>query len=192
MISQVKSKFCMWCGDALSFMTLDNRTVPACSSHPKCEFVDWNNPNPYANVLLSLDGRVLLVKRAQMPMKGHWCLPGGYLDSFESPEAAAARELFEETGLESVIDKKNILAVTTEGNNDIQVFYWAKKITGGSLTLNHESLDLRFFEEHELPEDIAFPTHEQVIRDWFSKNRRKSSNIVRLADQALIPNQAHM
>lgn len=188
MISEIKSKFCMWCGNALSYIEIGNRTVPACSSHPKCAFVDWNNPSPFANVLLSLDGRVLLVKRAQMPMKGHWCLPGGFLDSFESPEETAARELFEETGLESIIDKKNILTVTTEGFNDIQIFYWTKKITGGSLALSDESLDLRFFEEHELPENIAFPSHAQVIKRWFAKNRRKS-NVVRLVDQTLAPNE---
>lgn len=188
-MSQTKSKFCLWCGNALVFTTLENRTVPACSDHPKCGFVDWNNPSPFANVLLSLDGRVLLVKRAQWPMKGDWCLPGGFLDSFECPSEAAARELFEETGLQSVIDKKNILKVTTEGHNDIQVFYWTKKITGGSLTLSHESLDLRFFEEHELPANIAFPSHAKVIQEWFAKNRRKPSNIVSFAEQAFVPSQ---
>ncbi|MBX9770685.1 MAG: NUDIX domain-containing protein [Candidatus Obscuribacterales bacterium] len=189
MMSQTKSKFCLWCGNALTFTAIDNKTVPACSDHPKCGFVDWNNPSTCANVLLSLDGRVLLVKRAQIPKKGDWCLPGGFLDSFESPAEAATRELFEETGLESAIDKKNILSVMTEGQNDVQVFYWTRKITGGSLTLSHESLDLRFFEEHELPANIAFASHEKVIREWFAKNRRKPSNIVSLANQALVTSQ---
>ncbi len=188
MMSQTKSKFCLWCGDALSFLEVGNRTVPACSSQPKCNFVDWNNPAPGAHVLLSLDGRVLLMKRAQLPKKGDWCLPGGYMDSCENPEDTAARELFEETGLESVINKKNILCVMSEGHNDVQIFYWSKKITGGTLTLSNESSDLRFFDESDLPTNIAHASHELVIREWFAKNRRKPSNIVRLADQALVHN----
>lgn len=192
MISEVKSKFCMWCGNALSFTYIDHRTVPACSSHPKCGFVDWNNPVPQTNILVSLDDRVLLIKRGQLPRKGDWCLPGGFMDTNESPEEGAARELLEETGLESVINKKNVLTVMSQGNNDLQVFYWTKKITGGALTLTPEALDLRFFEEHELPENIAFESHAQVIRDWFARGRRKASNIVRLADQTLVPSQALM
>lgn len=41
---------------------------------------------------------VLVVQRGHEPYAGCWALPGGYLDAGERPEAAAARELAEETG----------------------------------------------------------------------------------------------
>jgi mutator protein MutT len=47
-----------------------------------------------------VDGdRVVLVKRAHEPLKGHWSLPGGSVEVGETLEQAVVREVREETGL---------------------------------------------------------------------------------------------
>ena len=55
-------------------------------------------PRRRATLILRRDGRVLLLRDIERPF---YALPGGGIDRDELPIAAAARELYEETGLEA-------------------------------------------------------------------------------------------
>jgi len=56
-------------------------------------------------VLFTIQGgtlKVLLVKRRQAPFRGAWALPGGLVEREESVDAAALRELQEETNIGNI------------------------------------------------------------------------------------------
>lgn len=50
-------------------------------------------------VIVNADGRLLLIRRRVAERDLAWALPGGKIESGESPGEAAAREALEETGL---------------------------------------------------------------------------------------------
>ncbi len=59
---------------------------------------EWKQPKITVDVLVEDEtGRVLLIRRRNPP-EG-WAIPGGFVDVGETLEAAAVREILEETGL---------------------------------------------------------------------------------------------
>ena len=58
-----------------------------------------SRPQLAVSAVIFRDGKVLLVRRARLPGKGFYSLPGGRVEFGESLHAALAREVDEETGL---------------------------------------------------------------------------------------------
>ena len=85
------------CATPLEVKEVMGELRPTC---PNCGFVQYDDPKVAAGVLLSSERCVLLVRRVMDPYAGKWSIPAGFVNAFEDPMLAAARECREETGLE--------------------------------------------------------------------------------------------
>jgi len=110
--------------------------------------------------------RVLLVKRKAPPFEGQWALPGGFVEIDEPLDACAARELREETGVETV----TLTQFHTFGTPDrdprervISVAYLGLLPSDSPPpTAGSDAVDAQWHSVTELP-DLAFD-HAEIIR----------------------------
>lgn len=110
--------------------------------------------------ILDGNGRLLLQLRSDVPV---WVLPGGGVESGETPLQAVAREVFEETGL-SVRPVRYVGRYTAEYMvyRDI-THVFACRIIGGKLRRNAESLKLGFFSPGKLPRPMLSIHRERAL-----------------------------
>ena len=106
------------------------------------------------------EGRILLQKRAD---DHTWCVPGGSMELGETPEQAARREAFEETGLVlgeleffSIISGEEAHHIYPNGDEvyALDINYICRKYSGELRMQDDEVLELGFFDIEELPDDL--------------------------------------
>jgi ADP-ribose pyrophosphatase YjhB (NUDIX family) len=155
-------QFCPRCGGSLTSAG-DHLACGACGA-------EWYaNALPAVQGVLERDGRVLLAKRARAPRKGHWDLPGGFVEETEEPLDALRREFVEETGLE--VEPIELLRIDIEPYEHRHVFSLTYLVRGGGDPVAADDVEeLRWFAPRELPE-MAFPGQDGVLRDWLARQQ---------------------
>jgi 8-oxo-dGTP diphosphatase len=120
------------------------------------------------------DLQVLLIKRKYPPFENTWAIPGGFVQARESLEDAAARELFEETGVRGV----HIEQLYTFGtvNRDprgrmITVAYIALVPKPLAVQAGSDTTDAQWKSVYELP-TMGFD-HDEIVRYALQRLRYK-------------------
>ena len=67
---------------------------------PRCAFLIYDYPRACAGFVVIKDDTTLVLRRGHMPKRGFLDIPGGFIEANEPLEAAARRELLEETSLQ--------------------------------------------------------------------------------------------
>ena len=67
-------------------------------------------------VVFDKQERVLLVRRGRPPFKGHYALPGGFVETGETVEQACRRELMEETNVK--VGQLHLVGVFSDPKRD--------------------------------------------------------------------------
>lgn len=131
---------------------------------PECEYIAYENPKNVVGAIPVHEGKVLLVKRAIEPRRGHWTLPAGFMELGETPAEGAAREAMEEAGADLAIGALvGLYSVVHIGQ--VHVFYRAT-LRSPEVHAGAESLDVGFFDFDEaLALDLAFPTVRYALED---------------------------
>jgi len=139
----------------------------ACGQHrpgcPDCGYVAFTNPRVAAVIFLAEADRVLLVQRRVAPEAGRWALAAGFVDFGEPPEAAARREMKEETGLDIAIER--LLELGFNDADKVITILYEGRLLGGTLAAADDVADARWFTREDLPE-LAFDTTRSSIQAW--------------------------
>jgi ADP-ribose pyrophosphatase YjhB (NUDIX family) len=137
-----------------------------------CGSTYWANSAPAVEGLLVRDGRALLSKRAIEPRRGHWDLPGGFLDEGEEPMDGLRRELLEEAGVEVEIGDFFGMYLDRYGSGQTAPYVlnlvWRASIVGGELEADDDVSELAWFARDALPpaDELAFEWLAVALADW--------------------------
>jgi 8-oxo-dGTP diphosphatase len=114
--------------------------------------------------------KILLIKRATVPFKGYWALPGGRVDPGETVEHTVVREVKEETGLIVEIINKigDYHEQGVQGGVEYDYYptcFLVKTVSGEIKKQESEIEEIKLFSLSELPEVLAFE-HAKMVKDY--------------------------
>jgi ADP-ribose pyrophosphatase YjhB (NUDIX family) len=134
---------------------------------PACESTSYLNPLPVAVLLVPVDEGLLLVRRSVGPGTGTLALPGGFINVDESWQEAAAREVFEETGVRVDPAGIRLFDVQSAPDGTVLIFGLAPRLRSADLPSFTGTDETSERVVAVGPVELAFPLHTRVAaRFW--------------------------
>lgn len=126
--------------------------------------------------------RVALIGRETRSGRLEWCVPKGHPEGDESVEAAAVREVAEETGLIcEILAPLGVIDYKFQAGGRLihkTVHHFLMRQTGGDLTVendpDHEAVDVKWFALEELSGILAHENERRMaigVIEWVERNR---------------------
>ncbi len=113
-----------------------------------------------AVVVHSDDQRVLLHKREDFRI---WALPGGNIEKGETPQQAAIRETYEETGYHVEVGRF-VGEYHRPQMPDVRYVFRAHVVGGTPITRGPETVQVAWFDPARLPKGLA-PSVQEIVAD---------------------------
>jgi ADP-ribose pyrophosphatase YjhB (NUDIX family) len=172
-----RMKYCPECGTRLEarWISTDARERLVCVT---CNAIRYENPRTLVALMLTCGDRLLLCRRAHAPSLGKWTPPSGFVERGETLEHAAARETFEEAGVQ--IDPEKLLLYSVSSLPTISEVYvvFRAVVEGDSCVAGSESLEVGYFTEQDVPWDqLAYAETPNFLRQFFREYREQKFGI---------------
>jgi 8-oxo-dGTP diphosphatase len=119
------------------------------------------------DALIIYEEKIVLIKRENLPYKGMFALPGGFVDIGETVEEAVVRETKEETSLDFEI--VSLLGIYSDPKRDPRGHTISMCFIGvgsGDLKAGDDAREVELFDIYSVPE-LAFD-HNKIIEDAIS------------------------
>ena len=117
-------------------------------------------PLPVVDLLVVYEGKILLMKRNNPPLKNGWFTPGGRILLGESLEDAVKRTLIEETGLTAIrIEQKGTMSQIFDELQSITTFYFVE-VNNDTVVMNDEHSEFTWISEID---DETHPYLKEMI-----------------------------
>ncbi|WP_339339168.1 NUDIX hydrolase [uncultured Oceanicoccus sp.] len=172
-------KYCSECGHTVSqkIPKGDDRLRYVCDN---CGAIHYQNPRIIVGTLPVYGDQVLLCRRAIEPRKGFWTLPAGFMENGETTVEGAVRESWEEARAR-LSNEKLYRLFDLSYIDQVYMFYLAD-LVDGEFSAGPESLDVKLFNEADIPwDEIAFGVVVDTLKEFF-EDRKKGLFPVRISN----------